>query len=429
MQIRHKTRFIYFFLTSLLFLSLNNQQYFSPFILTPQESNPGIQTYISALANLLRSDLNYLQPKHLDYQLNFEEFPSHWTNIFFLLFTPIVKLFGLNYFMGRLFAILLNLIGMYLIINFFKNTRNISILFFPILFFTPAFKIGLSFLYVDSLFLLLIGLFLYVYKFYGWKNKITYIYILFSGITIHYSVIFFFIFILINIFFDQKKLLNEKIKNCLIFSASYFIIFFLILLIILLINPDYAYLIEKIKIRFSVPGDEIFFTFNISENTLLRRLYLFYVHVRDNFGLFAFIIMIFEFFILLKKKDFILVYFSSVILLFIVLSKYTISHNFLSLQFIFVSYLVLINFFKNIQTKKYFLACLILFLINFIFINHDKSLYLIDSKLQSGYLTYLSVKNLTSKEDELLKYNQDMYLRVYPIYYKLESKKFFYFKN
>lgn len=229
--------------------------------------------------------------------------------------------------------------------------------------------------------------------------------------------------------FNENKLIKEKIKNCFLFSVNYLIIFILILLIIFLINPDYHYLISKIKIRFSVPGDDVFFSWNLQKNTLLRRFYLFYGHIKDNFGLFAaLIIFIFQFFIIFKKRDLILVYFSTVVLLFIILSKYTISHNFVSMQFIFVSYLVLVNFFKNIQ-KKYCLVFLILLIGNFIFINHNKSLYSIDSKLQEGYLTYLNVKNQISEENLLLKYNQDLYLRVYLIYYKLELKDFFYFKN
>jgi hypothetical protein len=122
---------VYFFLFSFIIILINKDIYLQPFYLTPQESQPALQTYISSLATFFRSDYNFIVTKSINENLLVENFEYHWGNIFFLLFSPFVKLFGLNYLIGRSFAILLNLAGIYLILNYFKKTRILSIAFFP----------------------------------------------------------------------------------------------------------------------------------------------------------------------------------------------------------------------------------------------------------------------------------------------------------
>ena len=151
-------KIIIFFILSLIFILINRDYYLIPFIKNYQESLPSMATYLYSYGNIFREDLFFIIPKYLNCNLEIVKSDSSWTNIYYLLFTPLVKIFGTNYLPGRLFPIILNLIGLYLIIR--SQSQKFSIIIFSsFLIFCSSFKDGLAFNFHDSLFLLLIGFF------------------------------------------------------------------------------------------------------------------------------------------------------------------------------------------------------------------------------------------------------------------------------
>jgi hypothetical protein len=414
---------IYFFTFSFIIILINKDIYLQPFYLTPQESQPALQTYISSLATFFRSDYNFIVAKSINENFLVKNFEYHWGNIFFLLFSPFVKLFGLNYLIGRSFAILLNLVGIYLILNYFKKTRILSIVFFPLLIFLPSFKNGLSFLYVDSLFFILIGIFLFLYK-KKINNYFIFTFILFFALSVHYILIVIFFFLFFE--FILKKISKSEY---FIYFISLFLIFLIVLFFLFLTNSNYELLIAKINSRSLSFYDNFFF--NLNDDTIFRRIYLFFVNLKDNFGLFSIFMIIVSSYSLYKEKSALFSLYFGVIFYFFVLYKYTIQHNFLQIQFIFFSYLVLINFFYNFFfNKKIFFLILFIFLFVFNIFNLDinKNIYSKDKVLEFNYYMYKNALD-RSYVDKDFEESIDSYGKIYPLFYKLEMSNFFYFSK
>ena len=413
---------LYFLIFSAIVIYIERDVYLAPFYFTNQESLPALQTYLSSLATFFRNDLEFLTPKSLNFDLVPDTFPSHWSNVFFLIFSPIVKIFGFDYLAGRIFAISLNLLGILIIINNLFKSKNLVIILFPLLIFTPAFKNGLAFLYCDSLVFLLFGIFLYLYKNFHAK-PIFYIYLLISAISVHYSI-------LIISFFLFSEFLFKKInkKDFIIDIISIFLIS-VITLIILASFDAYHSLAEKIFIRFTLPTENSeIFSLSLSANSLLRRIYLFFDHIRVNFGYVSVFLLFFLFIIAFHNKDRLFSYFFAFTCCSIFLAKYTISHNFVSIQFVLAAYFLLIYFIEYIFKKNSFrfkFPIVGLLVISVFFIKINKNIYSEEPELKKAYLIYKNINLGNEKEEDLLKLKNNQWLRIYPIDHKLKKMNFY----
>jgi len=141
--------FVFCSISSLIIL-MNKEFYLIPFIKNIQESNPSMASYLFAYGNIYRDDLNFLIPRYLNCNLDIIASDAFWFNTYYLLFTPLVKIFGTDYIIGRLFPIFLNTVGLFLI--FRANTNNkLLILSSSILLFCSTFKDSFAFNFHDSL--------------------------------------------------------------------------------------------------------------------------------------------------------------------------------------------------------------------------------------------------------------------------------------
>ena len=413
---------LYFLIFSAIVIYIERDVYLAPFYFTSQESLPALQTYLSSLATFFINDLAFLTPKSLNFDLEPDAFPSHWSNVFFLIFSPIVKIFGFDYLAGRIFAISLNLLGILIIINNLFKSKNLVIILFPLLIFTPAFKNGLALLYCDSLVFLLFGIFLYLYKnFYA--KPIFYIYLLISAISVHYSII-------IISFFLFSEFLFKKInkKDFIINIISIFLISVITLIILASFDAHHS-LAEKIFTRFSLPTENgELFSLSLSANSLLRRIYLFFDHVRTNFGYVSIFLLFFSFILAFHNKDRLFSYFFAFTCCSIVLAKYTISHNFVSIQYVLAAYFLLIYFIDYIFKKNSFrlkFPIVVLLVISVFFIKINRSIYTEEPELKKAYLIYKNVNLGNVKEENLLELKNHYWFRIYPIDHKLRQMKFY----
>ena len=164
----NKINNILFFLISIFFIYLNKEYYLISFIKNYQVSYPSMASYLYAYGNIFREDIALLVPKYLFCDLSLRNSDGHWLNTYYLLFTPLVNFFGTNFYIGRIFPLCLNLIGL-LLISYGLNINKKIIILLPFLLFTSTIKDSFAFNFHDSLFLLVIGFFLIIYK--NIKNK------------------------------------------------------------------------------------------------------------------------------------------------------------------------------------------------------------------------------------------------------------------
>ena len=357
-------KIIIFFILSLIFILINRDYYLIPFIKNYQESLPSMATYLYSYGNIFREDLFFIIPKYLNCNLEIVKSDSSWTNIYYLLFTPLVKIFGTNYLPGRLFPIILNLIGLYLIIR--SQSQKFSIIIFSsFLIFCSSFKDGLAFNFHDSLFLLLIGFFLILKKNNVSQFKI-FLFIIISAITIHYSLIFYFFY-----FLTERLLKDLDTKKFLI---HFFYLLFLSILIILLFEYFYNYDLEKILMRINEKFwifDKSFIFGNIKQDSIIRMVYLFYAEIRDNLGLFIIPLYLYSIIYFIKKNPDILIINISTILFYIFFAKQIIPHNFMMLLFLTIVLLTSVKFIDYFFQNKHLIKNLsfLLIIINMLLTN------------------------------------------------------------
>jgi len=196
----------------------------------------------------------------------------------------------------------------------------------------------LAFNFHDSLFLLLIGIFLILKKNDANQFKI-FLFILISAVTIHYSLIFYFFYFL------TEKLLKDLDKKNFLIHFCYLL--FLSILIILLFNYFYNYDFEKILMRVNEKFwifDKSFIFGNIKQDSIIRMVYLFYAEIRDNLGLIIIPLYLYSIIYFIKKNPDILIINISTILFYIFFAKQIIPHNFMMLLFLTIVLLTSLKF-------------------------------------------------------------------------------------
>ncbi len=390
--------FIFFFISSLIIL-INKEFYLIPFIKNIQESNPSMASYLFAYGNIYRDDLNFLIPRYLNCNLDIIASDAFWFNTYYLLFTPFVKIFGTDYIIGRLFPIFLNTVGLFLI--FKANTNNrLLILSSLILLFCSTFKDSFAFNFHDSLILFLIGSFLYLKKINSNYYLLT-SFVIFSILSLHYIIIFFIFFFI----FDEN--ISKKKK---IFLLSVLLIFSTLILFSFYNYLNFENFILNInkKLWFF---DLNFITGKISEDSLIRMIYLFYAEIRDNLGFISLILYSISFFYFyVKRKNLFYLNISS-ILFYLVFAKQVIPHNFMMMFFLTICFLQIIllidDFLKNKKIKILFY--LVIF-INIIYINfQNPTVYNMDSNLVEIYQD----ENKTISSSDLQKDKIKLYHKCY----------------
>ena len=113
-------------------------------------------------------------------------------------------------------------------------------------------------------------------------------------------------------------------------------------------------------------------------NSLLRRIYLFFDHVRMNFGYVSVFLLFFSFIRSFYKKNILFSYFFAFTCCSMVLAKYTISHNFVSIQYVLAAYFLLIYFIDYIFKKNSFrfkFPIVVLLVISVFFIKINRDIY------------------------------------------------------
>ena len=142
--------------------------YFRGYDTPGQESLISFFSHQAAMSNWIRNDYNFFVTKILSCEGNIEFLNniSNWPNGFFLLFSKFIKFFGNYEVIGRAYAILLSLSGVLLLTFVLSYQHQIRLLLLvPILFSTPLGLSSFNVVYVDTIFFLLIGLFLFSLKY------------------------------------------------------------------------------------------------------------------------------------------------------------------------------------------------------------------------------------------------------------------------
>ena len=368
---------IFIFIVIIFELFLFNKYLFRPYDTPGQESLISFFAHQAAMSNWVRDDFNIFVAKILNCkgELVYFNEVSNWPNGFFYLFSFIIKIFGNYEIVGRVFALFLNLSGMYLFLKYSckKNFNNNLFFSIPIIIASPIGLSSLNVVYPDSILILLIAL-LNVFS-----NYLSlYIIILFLTPMFYHIVLFFnfvhVIYLKINqlISFKQFILINVSLL------LSLFYLFY-----VLSVNDDgfkFNKLFEKFLVRSFFPNITDFSSVQheIGENVnFFHRTYLFYSLIRDNLSLIAFPFIFLGALNEIKKKSLLIFMFITTIAINYLFLQYFIVHYYSNLIFVFFSSIIMIIgvnlVLKTINAKKYspiFLIFLLLININMI----DKNL-------------------------------------------------------
>ncbi len=374
MTLKKKNNIIILFIVLELFLF--SDYLFRPYETAGQESLISFFAHQAAMTNWVRNDFNIFVTKILECsgEINYFNEVSNWPNGFFYIFSFIIKIFGNYEIVGRIFALFLNLLGIFLFVNFFsgnKNSKNI-IFSIPIIIATPLGLSSLNVVYPDSMMILLISLLLILSS-----NLFLY------SVCILVTPLFFHIVFIYNFLHVIFLKLNNKINfnkfiflnTLLILSASY-------LLYILSVNEtgfELRKLYEKFIVRSFLPN---IFNFsseqhNIGNNvSFFHRTYMFYSIIRDNLGYISFPFIIFGVFEEFKRKSLLFFIFIISILINYIFLQYFIVHYYSNLFFLFlitIFCLIGLNKFLDFfEIKKYnFLVFSILVILNIFFLKED----------------------------------------------------------
>ena len=154
-----------------------------------------------------------------------------------------------------------------------------------------------------------------------------------------------------------------------------------------------------------------FITGKISEDSLIRMIYLFYAEIRDNLGFISLILYSISFFYFyVKRKNLFYLNISS-ILFFFIFAKQVIPHNFMMMFFLTICFLQIIllidDFLKNKKIKILFYFVIF---INIIYINfQNPTVYNMDSNLVEIYQD----ENKTISSSDLQKGQIKLYHKCY----------------
>jgi len=368
---------IFIFIVIIFELFLFNKYLFRPYDTPGQESLISFFAHQAAMSNWVRDDFNIFVAKILNCkgELVYFNEVSNWPNGFFYLFSFIIKIFGNYEIVGRVFALFLNLSGMYLFLKYSCNRNFNNNLFFsiPIVIASPIGLSSLNVVYPDSILILLISI-LNIFSSYF----ILYLIVLFlTPLFYHIVLIYNFthiIYLKINQLIDYRKFIF--ISVILLFSSFY-------LIYVLAVNEngfEFKKLYEKFLVRSFFPNVTEFSSeqHEIGENVnFFHRTYLFYALIRDNLSIIAFPFLFFGLLNEMKKKTLLFFIFISTILVNYIFLQYFIVHYYSNLVFVFLSTILMIIgvnvILKNINFNKYSLILLI-FLLLFNIFSLDKNL-------------------------------------------------------
>jgi len=148
------SRPLYLFLLSLVvtIAVLNGQRsvYWRPYDDNPQESLASFHAHGFALANQAGGIRNPFVARHFD-AANGTVVPyNHWPNGFFALFSLVIRAAGNTETVGRTFALLLNLLGAYLLAWAFRDRFGFVFFGVPLLLALPIGRAAMPFVFVDA---------------------------------------------------------------------------------------------------------------------------------------------------------------------------------------------------------------------------------------------------------------------------------------
>lgn len=368
---------IFIFIIIIFELFYFNSYLFRPYDTPGQESLISFFAHQAAMSNWVRVDFNIFVTKILNCQgelIYFNEI-SNWPNGFFYLFSFIIKIFGNHEIVGRVFALFLNLFGMYLFLKYSCNRNFNNNLFFsiPIIVASPIGLSSLNVVYPDSILILLISM-LNIFSSYF----ILYLIILFlTPLFYHIVLIYNFIHIIylkVNQLIDYKKFIFITV---ILFFASFYLIY------VLAVNEsgfEFNKLYEKFLVRSFFPNITEFSSeqHEIGENVnFFHRTYLFYALIKDNLSLIAFPFLFFGLLNEMKKKTLLFFIFISTIFVNYIFLQYFIVHYYSNLVFVFLSTILMIIgvniILKYINFNKYS-SILLIFLLLFNIFSLDKNL-------------------------------------------------------
>ena len=191
-------------------------------------------------------------------------------------------------------------------------------------------------------------------------------------------------------------------------------------------------LTEKIFTRLSLPSENSeLLSLSLLENSLLRRIYLYFDHVRTNFGYVSVLLLFFSFILTFLKKSILFSFFFAFTCFSVIFAKYTISHNFVQIQFVLAVYFLLIYFIDCILNKKLFkfrFPIVFLLVISTFFIKTNNGIYMEEPELKKAYLIYKNVNLGKEREEALLELSENRWKRIYLIDYNLKKMNFYILK-
>jgi len=143
-------------LLTLLILILQKDKYWKPYIYT-QEGLISAHAHGFALANAISLKQNPFMAHELDVESrNVKEY-NHYPNGHFFIFYVILKIFGNTENTGRTYAIVLNLLGAFLLVLAFNDKSGLTFYSIPMLLLTTIGRDVIPFVFVDASFHFWIG--------------------------------------------------------------------------------------------------------------------------------------------------------------------------------------------------------------------------------------------------------------------------------
>ncbi len=334
---------------------------------------PGQESLISyfahqvAMSNWVRTDYNIFVTKILNCEGNLVYLNdiSNWPNGFFYLFSIILKFFGNYEIVGRIFALFLNLFGMFLFIKYIAKKKLNNYLYFsiPIIIASPIGLSSLNVVYPDSILILLISILNIFNNYFVLYLLVLLLTPLFYHIILVYNFIHA-VYLKVNQLIDYKKFFLV----CVTLTFSFFHLIY-----VLTVNEngfEFNKLYEKFLVRSFIPNLTEFNSqqHEIGENVnFFHRTYLFYALIKDNLSIIAFPFLLIGLFNEMKKKTLLFFIFASTILVNYLFLQYFIVHYYSNLLFVFLSTILMIlglsNVLKNINLNKYIPILLTFFLL------------------------------------------------------------------
>jgi hypothetical protein len=161
-RIINKNAIILAVILSALIITINAPVYFRHYISKDQDAVTSAHAHGFALTNFVaESWQNPLVAKEIDLAHGKIIAYNHWPNGFFAVFALVIKIFGNTEMTGRTFAIILNLIGLFLLAAAFSRKNKIVFLAVPFILLSRMGRDAVPFVFLDAAFFLFIGLIVY----------------------------------------------------------------------------------------------------------------------------------------------------------------------------------------------------------------------------------------------------------------------------